>query len=223
MKGCISSRLPGQGGLRRQLAQLLGVLLSRIRSLAIQAEQLRAHVGRGPSHSYLRTCIDGLLIELRAAARELVVFAASLSTRVGAAGARPLCVNRIRVNKEQLLRILAKLPRALYAGCQASAARLPGIFRTAQATRDKAAAQVAYWLMRMLERLLVRLRPHIRNGAQSFSFPPTLGRMVAVGTGLTAGPPHRSERVGLPPSALTLSSGEEATRVFPMMHCVRLS
>lgn len=158
----------GTLGSRRELARLLQHSFNRVAVLKAQAERVRVRVAHAPLYSNLNRCIAALLDELHAASRQLAARASALRVRVSSRAARSHRVAGAKRKFKELLRAPADLVNALLANCQACGARLCALMHSAQEAHDASCQQVAYTLMRTLEKQLWLLKPHVADTAHPF-------------------------------------------------------
>lgn len=163
-----SASAVGTPGSRRELARLLQHSLNRVAGLKGQAERLRARVAHAPLYSTLNRCMDALLQELQTASRQLAARASALGVRLSPRPARAGRLARAKRQLKELLSAPATLVHTLLAECQACGARLCALMHTARAAHDANCQRVAYQLIRILEKQLWLLRPHVADTAHPF-------------------------------------------------------
>lgn len=142
--------------------------IAGLSALAAQARRLRERVAHTRAYGSLCAHIDSLMEDLQAAVRSLSQRAAAIGTAVPA--------NDITSSQGGLSSFAdcsaapADLAAAFVTDCQACGTRLCELMQTAQAAQDTNSANVAYSLLRTLEKQLWLLRPHTMGSAHPFPF-----------------------------------------------------
>lgn len=146
---------------RRQLARLIEITFSRLSALTVQAQRLHERVAHSAGYTSLRQCVDALLHELQQAARVFTRRASALGAHLPPTAAATKADAAARKSAtDELLRLPADLAARLIEDCQACGKNLCELLRTAHAAHDATSEQVAYSLLRTLEKQLWLLRPH---------------------------------------------------------------
>lgn len=167
MKSSVSPLVLQRRDSRRHLARLLQTSLARLAVLTAHAGHLRNRIAHAPLYTALAQRVDLLLTEVRAAHRVL----ASRATALGARVQRRSAVARVigaRGDSAEAVHLLANLVTALAEDCRSCGTRLCKLVQAAQAACDVRCAQVAYSLLRTLEKQLWLLSPHSEGSSHPF-------------------------------------------------------
>jgi DNA-binding ferritin-like protein len=135
--------------------------------LTAHAGHLRERIAHAPSYTALAQRVDSFLTELRVANRLLAARAASLGARLQ----RRSAVARFdaaRSDSSAAVNLPADLVTALAEDCRTCGTRLCELVQAARVACDVRCAQVAYSLLRTLEKQLWLLSPHSEGSSHPF-------------------------------------------------------
>lgn len=155
---------------RYKLARLLQISIAGLSALATHARRLRERVSSTRSYHSLCTHIDSLVSQLHAAMRSLAARAAALGNPIPEAELVIAHTVTGRKTMDPITAAPADLASEMIADCQACGTRLCEVMQTARAVHDQSSMEVAYDLIRLLEKELWLLRPHTAGSAHPFPF-----------------------------------------------------
>jgi len=155
---------------RQKLARLLQTSIVGLSALAADARRLRERASRTRSYGSLCTHIDSLVTELHTAVRTLAARAAALGSPIPSVETDRTGAAAGQKRRGEWLTTPADLASVLAADCQTCGTRVCQLMQAAQAAHDQHSAQIAYALLRNLEKQLWLLRPHTMGSAHPFPF-----------------------------------------------------